>query len=160
MRAIGLTCRMQMKKYRSYRGNVGKVAPNMLSRDFTAEKPNQKWVTDVTEFALFGQKLYLSPVLDLFNSETMANTVQSRPTYDLVSTLLEKAFQRLDTEEELVLHSDQGWHYQMAKYQKALATEILTKAYPVRGTASITPSLRTSSRFSKPSSCNCRTLIV
>ncbi|TWT02953.1 IS3 family transposase, partial [Planomicrobium sp. CPCC 101079] len=57
MNVIGLTCQVRLKKYCSYRGNAGKVAPNVLRRDFTAEKPNQKWVTDVTEFALFGQKL-------------------------------------------------------------------------------------------------------
>ena len=60
---LGLVCRVRMKKYRSYRGEVGKIAPNLLNRDFHAEKPNQKWVTDVTEFSLFGEKLYLSPSL-------------------------------------------------------------------------------------------------
>ena len=61
-----------MKKYRSYRGEVGKIAPNLLARDFHAERPNQKWVTDVTEFSLFGSKLYLSPVLDLYNGEIIS----------------------------------------------------------------------------------------
>lgn len=133
MNALGLTCRVRMKKYRSYRGNVGKVAPNVLSRDFMADKPNQKWVTDVTEFSLFGQKLYLSPVLDLFNSEIIAYTVQSRPTYDLVSTMLDQAFKRLDPGEELVLHSDQGWQYQMAKYQTALANRQITQSMSRKG---------------------------
>ena len=65
MKKLGLVCRVRMKKYRSYKGVVGKIAPNLLNRDFHAEKPNQKWVTDVTEFSLFGEKLYLSPILDL-----------------------------------------------------------------------------------------------
>lgn len=56
-----------MKKYRSYKGKVGKIASNILERNFKAEKPNEKWVTDITEFKLFGEKLYLSPILDLFN---------------------------------------------------------------------------------------------
>lgn len=133
MNAIGLTCRVRMKKYRSYRGSVGKIAPNVLERDFSAEKPNQKWVTDVTEFALFGQKLYLSPVLDLFNSEIIAYTVQSRPTYDLVATMLDQAFERLGPEDELVLHSDQGWHYQMGTYQKALASRNITQSMSRKG---------------------------
>ena len=63
MKQLGLICRVRIKKYRSYRGEVGKIAPNLLNRNFCAEKPNQKWVTDVTEFGLFGQKLYLSPIL-------------------------------------------------------------------------------------------------
>ncbi len=61
MKELGLVCRVRMKKYRSYKGEVGRVAPNLLNRDFIADKPNQKWVTDVTEFSLFGEKLYLSP---------------------------------------------------------------------------------------------------
>ena len=57
MKELGLVCRVRMKKYRSYKGEVGNIAPNLLKRDFRAEKPNQKWVTDVTEFSLFGEKL-------------------------------------------------------------------------------------------------------
>ena len=68
MKQLGLVCLVRMKKYRSYKGEVGKTAPNLLNRDFHAERPNQKWVTDVTEFSLFGQKLYLSPILDLHSS--------------------------------------------------------------------------------------------
>ena len=63
MKELGLVCRVRVKKYRSYKGEVGKIAPNLLNRDFHAERPNQKWVTDVTEFSLFGEKLYLSPIL-------------------------------------------------------------------------------------------------
>ena len=54
-----------MKKYRSYKGVMGQIAPNLLERNFEAEQPNEKMVTDVTEFHLFGQKLYLSILLDL-----------------------------------------------------------------------------------------------
>jgi putative transposase len=67
MRALGLKSIVLMKKYCSYKGTVGKIAPNILDRDFHATKPNEKWVTDITEFHLFGEKLYLSPMLDLFN---------------------------------------------------------------------------------------------
>jgi transposase InsO family protein len=74
MKELGLVCRVRMKKYRSYKGEVGKIAPNLLNRDFTAEKPNQKWVTDVTEFSLFGEKLYLSPILDLYSSDLVSYT--------------------------------------------------------------------------------------
>jgi transposase InsO family protein len=67
MNEISLKCLVRMKKYRSYKGNVGKITPNVLNRDFFAEKMDQKWVTDVTEFHLYGEKRYLSPVLDLCN---------------------------------------------------------------------------------------------
>ncbi|HDR4909581.1 TPA: DDE-type integrase/transposase/recombinase, partial [Bacillus cereus] len=84
-------------------------APNILERNFKAEKPNEKWVTDITEFKLCGEKLYLSPMLDLFNGEIIAYTIDSRPTYSLVSKMLEKSFQQLTEEDELLIHSDQGW---------------------------------------------------
>jgi len=57
MKELGLVCRVRMKKYRSYKGEVGKIAPNLLNRDFSTEKPNEKWVTDITEFNMFGEKL-------------------------------------------------------------------------------------------------------
>lgn len=120
MNEIGLKSLVRMKKYRSYKGNVGKIAPNLLARDFTATKPNEKWVTDVTEFHLHGEKLYLSPVLDLYNGEIIAYNVKSRPAYELVSEMLDIALERLPEEHSLILHSDQGWHYQMAKYQTTL----------------------------------------
>ena len=63
-------------KYRSYKGQVGKIADNVLQRQFKAEQPNQKWVTDVTEFNIRGEKLYLSPVMDLFNGEIIAFQTQ------------------------------------------------------------------------------------
>ncbi|MFF2911154.1 IS3 family transposase, partial [Paenibacillus sp. NPDC057934] len=120
MKALGLKSLVRMKKYRSYKGTVGKIAPNILERDFHAEKPNEKWVTDITEFKLFGEKLYLSPMLDLYNGEIITYTIESRPVYSLVSTMLDQALKRLDDEDKLLIHSDQGWHYQMKPYRHAL----------------------------------------
>lgn len=120
MEALGLKCLVRMKKYRSYKGTIGKIAPNVLERNFHAEKPNEKWVTDITEFKLFGEKLYLSPILDLYNGEIITYTIGSRPVYSLVSTMLEQAFMRLTDIDTLLMHSDQGWHYQMKQYRHAL----------------------------------------
>ena len=117
---MGLKCLVRIKKYRSYRGNIGKVAPNILERHFEATKPNEKWVTDVTEFHLHGQKLYLSPILDLFNGEIISYHLENRPIYPLVSRMLTKAFEHLKDGDSPILHSDQGWHYQMKQYQQAL----------------------------------------
>ena len=101
MKELGLKCVVRMKKYKSYKGKVGKIAPNILNRVFTAEAPNEKWVTDITEFKLFGEKLYLSPVLDLFNGEIITYTIGSRPTYSLVSEMLEQALERLPEDHQL-----------------------------------------------------------
>ncbi len=111
MKALGLICRVRMKKYRSYKGNVGKIAPNLLNRDFHADKPNQKWVTDVTEFSLFGEKLYLSPILDLHSSDLVSYTISDRPVLRMVMTMLDKAFAKIPDGTDLILHSDQGWQY-------------------------------------------------
>ena len=67
MKELGLVCRVRMKKYRSYKDEVVKIAPNLLNRDFHADRPDQKWVTAVTEFSLFGEMPYLSPILDLYS---------------------------------------------------------------------------------------------
>jgi putative transposase len=133
MKELGLKSLVRMKKYRSYKGNVGKIAPNILKRDFVATKPNEKWVTDVTEFHLFGEKLYLSPVLDLFNGEIIAYNIQCRPTYELVSKMLDKAFNCLSEGDAPVLHSDQGWHYQMKQFSYALKQNGITQSMSRKG---------------------------
>ncbi|KQL45227.1 hypothetical protein AN963_27355 [Brevibacillus choshinensis] len=133
MKELGLKSIVRMKKYRSYKGNVGKIAPNVLDRNFRAEKPNEKWVTDITEFKLFGEKLYLSPMLDLFNGEIIAYTIDSRPRYSLVSKMLEEAFKRLTEQDHLLIHTDQGWHYQMSKYQHALKEKNVTQSMSRKG---------------------------
>ncbi len=70
MQQLGLKSPVRLKKYRSYRGNMGLAAENILQRQFKAEAPCEKWVTDITEFRAGGQKLYLSPILDLFNGKS------------------------------------------------------------------------------------------
>jgi len=120
MKQIGLFCRVRMKRYNSYRGEVGKVAPDMLQRNFHADRPNQKWVTDVTEFSLFGQKLYLSPIMDLYNREIVSYSIGHHPRFSQTVEMLEYAFRKIPDGTNLILHSDQGWQYQMKPYQRML----------------------------------------
>lgn len=133
MKESGLKCMVRMKKYRSYRGEVGKIAPNLLARDFHAERPNQKWVTDVTEFSLFGSKLYLSPVLDLYNGEIISYAISERANYRQVDEMLDKAFFRLPDSSGLILHSDQGWQYQNVRYQKRLLEKGIRQSMSRKG---------------------------
>lgn len=133
MREMNLVCLVRITKYRSYRGKVGKIAPNILERDFQATKPNEKWVTDVTEFHLHGEKLFLSPILDLYNGEIVAYNVEQRPVYPLVSKMLDNAFEILKEGDSPILHSDQGWHYQMKQYQKALKEQGITQSMSRKG---------------------------
>lgn len=111
---------IRVKKYRSWRGDVGRTAPNIMNRNFRAHRPNEKWVTDVTEFKVRGEKLYLSPVIDLFNGEVIAYSMSERPVINLINAMLGKAVERLKTGDTPLLHSDQGWQYQMAGYQTKL----------------------------------------
>ena len=133
MNEMGLKCEVRMKKYRSYKGNVGTIAPNILQSDFTADKMNQKWVTDITEFHLFGEKRYLSPVLDLCNGEIIAYSVMKRPVYQLVNDMLGQAVSCLQPGDQVILHSDQGWHYQMKKYQQTLKQHGITQSMSRKG---------------------------
>ena len=120
MKELGLICRVRMRKYNSYRGQVGKAAPNILNRNFAAERPNQKWVTDITEFQLGEEKLYLSPIIDLFNGEVISYNLAYHPDFKQVQDMLSKAFERVPECHGLVLHSDQGWQYRMEEYQRIL----------------------------------------
>ncbi|WP_412525428.1 IS3 family transposase [Burkholderia lata] len=133
MRQLQLKSLVRPKKYRSWRGEVGRVAPNLLQRQFNAERPNQKWVTDVTEFNVGGQKLYLSPVMDLYNAEIVAYQMDQRPSFELVSGMLKKALAKLGRKDRPLLHSDQGWQYQMPAYRRLLAQHALTQSMSRRG---------------------------
>ena len=133
MKQLRLVCHVRVKKYRSYKGNVGKVASNLLNRDFYAEKPNQKWVTDVTEFSLFGQKLYLSPILDLHNGYLVSYTISERPVLSMVTTMLDKAFAVIPDGTGLILHSDQGWQYQHKQYQRMLKAKGVRQSMSCKG---------------------------
>ena len=133
MKALGLVCRVRMKKYRSYKGEQGKVADNELNREFRAEKPNQKWVTDVTEFRLFGQKLYLSPILDLYSRDIVTYTISDSPNLLMVTTMLKQAFQKIPDNSGLLLHSDQGWHYQHKQYREMLEEKGIKQSMSRKG---------------------------
>lgn len=132
MQTLGLKSLVRPKKYRSYRGQQANV-PNVLARQFQAQQPNQKWVTDVTEFNVQGEKLYLSPVLDLYNGEIVSYTMQRRPHFSLVSSMLQQALAKLCDEDTPLLHSDQGWQYQMPAYQRQLAQRGLTQSMSRKG---------------------------
>lgn len=122
MRQLGLVCRVRRRRYVAYRGEVGTIAPNRLNRDFTAGAPNQKWVTDVTEFRVGGQKVYVAPVMDLFDRQIVAYAVGPSPALTLTNTALERALATLEAGQVPLVHSDQGFQYQHPSWQSLLAT--------------------------------------
>jgi Transposase and inactivated derivatives len=90
MGQLGLKAKCKKRHYHSYKGEVGKIAPNILERDFTAESPNQKWTTDVTQVCINDKKLYFSPILDMFNGEIISYSISSNPNLQMVITMLRK----------------------------------------------------------------------
>ena len=133
MSQLGLKSMVRPKRYQSYKGLVGKAAPNLLERNFVAKAPNQKWVTDVTEFNIKGEKVYLSPILDLYNGEIISYEIADRLQISSVMQMLGNAFKRLKQNEQPMIHSDQGWQYQMGMYQQALKEQGVTQSMSRKG---------------------------
>ena len=121
------------KKYCAFKGEVGRAAPNLLDRKFEARQPNQKWVTDVTEFHVGSEKLYLSPILDLYNGEIIAYETAKRPLFTMVGKMLAGAFKRLAPLENPLLHSDQGWQYRMPAYRRLLHARAIPQSMSRKG---------------------------
>ena len=125
MKLLNLQAKMRQKrKYSSHKGDVGKKAENLIQRQFEGSKTMEKCYTDVTEFAIPAstQKLYLSPVLDGFNSEIIAYNLSTSPNLEQVKTMLEQAFTEKHYE-NTILHSDQGWQYQHDSYHRFLESK-------------------------------------
>lgn len=125
MKKLDLKCVKFVRKsrYKSYKGSVGTVAKNLLNRRFQTTNPLQKLVTDVTEFKCTNdEKLYLSPVMDLYNGEIIGFSMSKRPTLDFVLDSLEKVLPVIKERAiyRTTIHSDQGWHYQHNTWIKTL----------------------------------------
>lgn len=133
MKEIGIKCRIRATRYRSYHGEIGHTAPNVINRDFRATSPNCKWATDVTQFSISNRKCYLSPILDMFNGEIVSYTLSDVPNLQMVMSMLGKAFRKITTTAGIIMHSDQGWHYQHRAYTDALATHGIIQSMSRKG---------------------------
>ncbi len=133
MNVIGIKGKVKRIKYRSYKGNIGKTAPNLLNRNFYIDKPYIKLTTDVTQFSIPSGKVYLSPIQDLFNGEIISYSITQRPVYSQIEDMLSKAFSRIPDNSGAILHSDQGWQYQMKYYQKAIKDKGMRQSMSRKG---------------------------
>ena len=120
-------------KYHSYKGEVGKVADNLLHRDFYADKPFEKLTTDVTEFKIGDEKVYLSPVLDMFNREIISYSISTSPNLQQIRDMLNGLFEKLPADARPLFHSDQGWQYQMKEFQELLKEHNITQSMSRKG---------------------------
>ena len=119
--------------YHSYKGEVGKIADNILKRDFHASKPFEKLTTDVTQFKVCDEKVYLSPVMDLYNREIVSYSISTSPNLWQIRDMLDGLFAKLPADASPVFHSDQGWQYQHAEYQRLLAEHNITQSMSRKG---------------------------
>ena len=133
MQEMNLKSKVRRVKYRSYRGEIGKTAPNILNREFDATRPNEKWATDVTEFKVADRKAYLSPIIDMFNGEIIAYTISDRPNLKMVMDMMHSAKRKIKDTSGVMLHSDQGWHYQHMQYQQTLKKYGITQSMSRKG---------------------------
>ena len=120
MHKAGLIGKRPKEKYHSYKGEVGKIADNIIDRDFSTTAPLQKWTTDVSQFNFSWGKCYISPVLDMNTNEIISYDLSMSPNFKQIERMLNKAFEKFPSVEGLIFHSDQGWQYQHAYYRNAL----------------------------------------
>ena len=120
MHTMCLLGKRPKEKYHSYKGEVGKIADNVIDRDFSTTAPLQKWTTDVSQFSFSWGKCYFSPILDLNTNEIISYDLSLSPNMEQIHRMLKKAFEKFPSVNGLIFHSDQGWQYQHAYYRNAL----------------------------------------
>ncbi len=147
MKQLGLFGLTPKAKYKSYKGDMNGTVKNFLIheevdeenhktkyvRDFETNKPNEKWSTDVSEFHIASGKLYLAPILDMYNDEIIAYDISVRPDFSQQKRLLDKAFSKFEDLTGLIFHSDQGWQYQMSSWHKALKDKGIIQSMSRKG---------------------------
>lgn len=129
---LGLKSKVRVKKYKSYKGEVGKVAPNILNRDFCTTSTNQKYVSDITEFKIAGTKVYLSPLIDIHTSEVVSYSYGRTPNVELVMKMLDKGLPN-STYNDLLIHTDQGFQYQNIRFIEHLKSKVVVQSMSRRG---------------------------
>ncbi len=120
MHSLGLFGKRPKEKYHSYKGEVGKIAANLINRDFSTTAPFQKWTTDVSQFNFSWGKCYLSPILDMHTNEIISYDLSLSPNMEQIKRMLDKAFEKFQEVNGLIFHSDQGWQYQHIYYRTSL----------------------------------------
>jgi transposase InsO family protein len=134
-------------KYHSYKGDNGEFKENLLLhknvdevkhkttyvRDFGTTRPNEKWTTDVSEFKGPEGKLYLSPIMDMYDGSIVSYDISFHPDFEQTRRMLDKAFRNHPDLEGLIFHSDQGWQYQMKPYQEMLKERGIRQSFSRKG---------------------------
>ena len=138
MKELGILCTKfsnRVRKFNSYKGEFGKISQNIIERNFFAEKPNKIWLTDITEFRIKGSedKVYLSPILDTFNSEIVSFSISKHPNTKLTNESLKRALECRKDIDNLIIHTDQGFHYQHSSWVKKLEENRIIQSMSRKG---------------------------
>lgn len=128
--------RTRRRRYNSYCGEIGPAPDNLLARDFSSCRPNEKWLTDITEFQLPAGKVYLSPVIDCFDGLVVSWSIGTRPDATLVNTMLDDALDTLNEHDKPVIHSDRGGHYRWPGWLERINTSGLIRSMSRKGCSS------------------------
>lgn len=124
---------IKMKRYSLYDGEVSPAVENVLQRDFKADKPNEIWVTDITEFRIPAGKVYLSPMIDCFDGALVSWTISTSPNAELVNTMLDQAILTLRDREKTIVHTDRGAHYRWQGWIDRMDNNNLTRSMSKKG---------------------------
>ena len=133
MHSMGLFGKRPKEKYHSYKGEVGKIADNIINRDFSTTAPLQKWTTDVSQFKFSWGKCYISPILDMNTNEIIAYDLALHPNLEQVQRMLDDAFEKFPVVDGLIFHSDQGWQYQHEYFRNKLKKQNVTQSMSRKG---------------------------
>ncbi len=123
----------KMAKYNSYAGEVTPPVDNIINRNFKALHPNEKWLTDITEFAIPAEKVYLSLIVDCFDDLLVTWRIDTSPDSNLVNTMLDSAIQQLQPDEKPLVHSDRGVHYRWPGWINRMNSYGLTRSMSKKG---------------------------
>lgn len=124
---------IKRKKYNSYKGEISPEVENIINRNFYADKPNDKWLTDITEFHIPAGKIYLSPIIDCFDGLPVSWTIGTSPSAELVNTMLDEAILSLNEDEKPIIHSDRGSHYRWPGWIERMEKAQLTRSMSKKG---------------------------
>lgn len=133
MKENNLLSKVRRKKYKSYKGDVGKIADNLLKQDFSTDGINKKWVSDITQFRVKDKKVYLSPIMDLYSKDIISYTISESPNVSMVMEMLEKAVEIQQDISELIIHTDQGFQYQNRRYTEYLENKNIRQSMSRKG---------------------------
>ena len=133
MHNMGLMGKRPKEKYHSYRGETGRVADNIINRDFGTDAPLQKWTTDVSQFNFSWGKCYLSPILDMNSNEIISYDLSLSPNLEQIQRMLNNAFAQFPSVKGLIFHSDQGWQYQHFSFVDALQKKGIIQSMSRKG---------------------------